>query len=63
MFIKIKTNEGKFIKVDVRDKNCKNKSCFGYHKYNHYNKSIDGKSSSWRDNFYSCPNRNYHGCF
>ena len=54
--------DGKYIRVDVRDRNCPRKTCFGYHKWQHRGATNRGSKSSGVDSNYSCPFRNYHGC-
>jgi hypothetical protein len=61
MDIKIKY-DGKTITVSVSKKECKNYTCFVPHKFEHYGRTIDGESNNYTDKFYSCANRNYHGC-
>ena len=40
----------------------KNYNCLHVGKWLHQNKSIDGMQSSYRDNYYFCLHRDYHGC-
>lgn len=61
MIIKIK-RDNKYINVDVSCKECPKYECFGIHKYIHYGRSISGQDTSWQEKYYSCCNRNYHGC-
>jgi len=61
MIIKIKQNNG-FIKVNVSRTNCKNFKCFVPHKYQHRNYNGTEGSMIRSDTYYSCSNRNYHGC-
>jgi len=61
--MKIKTKYwDKLIEVDVSNKLCPDYSCFSPQKFTHQNKTIDGGTSTYQDNFYSCSHRNYHGC-
>lgn len=61
MIIKIKKNN-KFIKVDVNEKECKNKTCFVPGKYTHYSSAGYSGCSHWTDKNYSCLTRDNHGC-
>lgn len=61
MKVKIKV-DGKQIEVDCTSKNCPKYTCFGYHRFSYYHTEEDGIHSSWHDDHYSCPHRNYHGC-
>ena len=71
MKIKVKTQEfsaklkkwrNKTVLCDVASRECGNYECLHVGEWLHQNKSIDGVQSSYRDNFYSCLYRNYHGC-
>ena len=52
----------KKVMCDVASFECKNYDCLQIGKWRHHNKSINGATSSYTDNFYSCLYRNYHGC-
>lgn len=71
MKIRVKTDEysakrkkviTKTVECDVANFECKNYDCLHVGKWLHQNKSMDGMQSSYRDNYYSCLHRNYHGC-
>ena len=62
MIVTVKDYNGKRIKVEVCDKDCPKKPCFGYHKYQHRAPMSCGTKTSGTDTHYSCPHRNYHGC-
>lgn len=61
MKIKVKLNN-KYVLCDVANPECKGYKCLHIGKWLHQSKNIDGVQSSYRDNFYSCLHRNYHGC-
>lgn len=60
--ITIKNIDGINIKVDVSREECRYFQCLSPHKFQHYGKTIDGKSNNSQDKHYSCSHRNYHGC-
>lgn len=62
MKIKVKSESGRKIEVDVSEENCAIYRCFSPHKYQHREHSMDGSVKIIQDKFYSCSFRNYHGC-
>ena len=71
MKIRVKTQEynekkkkftDKFVMCDVANLECKNYECLHVGKWLHQNKGMEGSQSSYRDDYYSCLHRNYHGC-
>lgn len=62
MKVRIRTDDGKRIEVDVSDRCCPKRPCFGWHKWQVRSTTCSGSKSAGSQSYWSCPHRNYHGC-
>jgi len=51
---------GKFVLVDVANKECKSFNCLQPGRWTHQSQAMGNRT--FQDNNYSCMFRNYHGC-